>query len=39
MNDHSIYIPLIKKLFEHDISDASHILESMKESVSSKRRE
>jgi magnesium transporter len=31
MNDHNIYIPLIKKLFEHDISAASHILEGMKE--------
>ena len=31
MNDHNIYVSLIKKLFEHDISAASFILESMNE--------
>lgn len=31
MNEKNYYIPLIKKFFEHDISAASYILESMKE--------
>ena len=31
MSDHTIYTPLIVKFFEQDISAASHILESMKE--------
>ena len=31
MSDHTIFIPLIVKFFEQDISAASHILESMKE--------
>ena len=31
MSDHTIYMPLIVKFFEQDISAASHILENMKE--------
>lgn len=31
MSDHSHYIHLIKKFFEHDISSASHLFESIKE--------
>ena len=31
MNDDTIYVSLIKKFFEHDISAASNMLESMKE--------
>ena len=32
MSDHAIFLPLIIKFFDQDISTASHILESMKDS-------
>jgi magnesium transporter len=35
MNDQNVYIPVIKKFVEHDLSAASHIIESLDEQESS----